>query len=179
MLTLQTVSFGSSAAIGISVVYTIDCYRPIAGEIVVSQVVFKCRLFLSPGRFSETSVLIDGCSSCHYFSHVILREPVGESGRLCRGVCRHGKLQFCHLGTVDSSVHLGQTDSCCHLQMAGDATRPLGRGPRDRRVGVSITLMMREQHQQPASEKKSCFFGSFYIRVFIHVPSLNLGMRIV
>ncbi|KAB5515124.1 putative MFS transporter [Coniochaeta sp. 2T2.1] len=34
-------SFGSSAAIGISVVYTIDCYRPIAGEIVVSQVVFK------------------------------------------------------------------------------------------------------------------------------------------
>ncbi|OKP06310.1 hypothetical protein PENSUB_6300 [Penicillium subrubescens] len=34
-------SFGSSAAIGITVVYTIDCYRPIAGEVVVSQVVFK------------------------------------------------------------------------------------------------------------------------------------------
>ncbi|BCS30614.1 uncharacterized protein APUU_80917S [Aspergillus puulaauensis] len=34
-------SFGSSAAIGISVVYTIDCYRPIAGEIVVAQVAFK------------------------------------------------------------------------------------------------------------------------------------------
>ncbi|KAJ5213044.1 hypothetical protein N7449_000213 [Penicillium cf. viridicatum] len=34
-------SFGSSAAIGISIVYTIDCYRPIAGEVVVSQVVFK------------------------------------------------------------------------------------------------------------------------------------------
>lgn len=36
-----TVSLGSSAAIGISVVYTIDCYRPIAGEVVVAQITFK------------------------------------------------------------------------------------------------------------------------------------------
>lgn len=43
-----TVSFGSSAAIGISVVYTIDSYRPIAGEVVVSQVVFKCKILQRP-----------------------------------------------------------------------------------------------------------------------------------
>jgi MFS family permease len=48
-----TVSFGSSAAIGISVVYTIDCYRPIAGEVVVSQVVFKCRLSVPSGEVSK------------------------------------------------------------------------------------------------------------------------------
>ena len=49
-----TVSFGSSASIGISVVYTIDCYRPIAGEVVVSQVVFKCKLFAHLVRSSKT-----------------------------------------------------------------------------------------------------------------------------
>lgn len=45
LLIFEIVSFGSSAAIGISVVYTIDSYRPIAGEVVVSQVAFKCMLF--------------------------------------------------------------------------------------------------------------------------------------
>ncbi|KAJ5392313.1 hypothetical protein N7509_007803 [Penicillium cosmopolitanum] len=34
-------SFGSSAAIGVTVTYTIDSYRAIAGEVVVSQVAFK------------------------------------------------------------------------------------------------------------------------------------------
>jgi hypothetical protein len=38
----KTVSFGSSAAIGVSVTYTIDSYRAIAGEVLVSQVAFKC-----------------------------------------------------------------------------------------------------------------------------------------
>lgn len=50
----NTVSFGSSAAIGISVVYTIDCYRPIAGEVVVSQVVFKCQLSAPPLSARDT-----------------------------------------------------------------------------------------------------------------------------
>lgn len=40
---VHTVSLGSSAAIGISVVYTVDCYRPIAGEVTVTQITFKCR----------------------------------------------------------------------------------------------------------------------------------------
>ena len=48
----STVSVGSSAAIGISVVYTIDCYRPIAGEVVVSQIVFKCKVSHFTGYFS-------------------------------------------------------------------------------------------------------------------------------
>lgn len=46
LLTFQSVSFGSSAAIGIGMGYTIDCYKPIAGEVVVSQVVFKCKLLI-------------------------------------------------------------------------------------------------------------------------------------
>jgi MFS family permease len=133
-----TVSFGSSAAIGISVVYTIDCYRPIAGEVVVSQVVFKCRLSAPSGRFSKTSLLTDGRSSCHHVPYVLLREPMGESGRLCRSVCDHGKLQFRHPGTLDPLIHLGQADPSCHFQMARDATCPLGCGQGDRRVGVSI-----------------------------------------
>ena len=40
---VHTVSLGSSAAIGISVVYTVDCYRPIAGEVTVTQITFKCK----------------------------------------------------------------------------------------------------------------------------------------
>jgi MFS family permease len=43
----KPVSFGSSAAIGVSVTYTIDSYRAIAGEVVVSQVAFKCMSPLS------------------------------------------------------------------------------------------------------------------------------------
>jgi MFS family permease len=51
------VSFGSSSTIGITVVYTIDCYRPIAGEVVVSQVVFKCRSSANLVRFPITLML--------------------------------------------------------------------------------------------------------------------------
>ncbi|KAH7378999.1 major facilitator superfamily domain-containing protein [Cadophora sp. MPI-SDFR-AT-0126] len=51
-LGLFVFSFGSSAAIGITVVYTIDCYRPIAGEVVVSQVIFKSRAFVAMASFS-------------------------------------------------------------------------------------------------------------------------------
>jgi hypothetical protein len=67
------VSFGSSAAIGISVVYTIDCYRPIAGEVVVSQVAFKCGLFARPLTILEPLVLTDERSSLHNIPHVLLR----------------------------------------------------------------------------------------------------------
>lgn len=103
----NTVSFGSSAAIGISVVYTIDCYRPIAGEVVVSQVVFKCRLSAHLMRPSETSMLTDGLSSLYHISHVLLREPMGGSRRICRSIWRHGSLQLCRPGFMDPSIHLG------------------------------------------------------------------------
>ncbi|OOQ90431.1 MFS transporter [Penicillium brasilianum] len=53
-------SFGSSAAIGITVVYTIDCYRPIAGEVVVSQVVFKSFITFLMSFYANPWVNRDG-----------------------------------------------------------------------------------------------------------------------
>ncbi|KAJ6105108.1 hypothetical protein N7523_010182 [Penicillium sp. IBT 18751x] len=53
-------SFGSSAAIGISVVYTIDCYRPIAGEVVVSQIVFKSFITFLMSFYANPWVERDG-----------------------------------------------------------------------------------------------------------------------
>ncbi len=37
-----TVDFSIVQATNISLVYTIDAYRPVAGEITVSQFAFKC-----------------------------------------------------------------------------------------------------------------------------------------
>ncbi|CZR69982.1 related to HOL1 protein (member of major facilitator superfamily) [Phialocephala subalpina] len=70
------VSFGSSAAIGISVVYTIDCYRPIAGEVVVSQVVFKSVITFLMSFYANPWVDRDGYAGAFAamasFSFVIL-----------------------------------------------------------------------------------------------------------
>jgi len=38
-----TVNFSIVQATNISLVYTIDAYRPVAGEITVSQFAFKCK----------------------------------------------------------------------------------------------------------------------------------------
>lgn len=72
-----SVSFGSSAAIGITVVYTIDCYRPIAGEVLVSQVVFKCKLFTHLSNPEKPQMLTNYLSSFYHISHVLLRESMG------------------------------------------------------------------------------------------------------
>ncbi|QKX60210.1 uncharacterized protein TRUGW13939_07353 [Talaromyces rugulosus] len=53
-------SFGSSATIGITVVYTIDCYRPISGEVVVSQVVFKSFITFLMSFYANPWVNRDG-----------------------------------------------------------------------------------------------------------------------
>ncbi|KAL4874498.1 MFS transporter [Aspergillus karnatakaensis] len=69
-------SFGSSAAIGISVVYTIDCYRPIAGEVVVSQVAYKSVITFLMSFYANPWVERDGYagafSAMAGFSFVIL-----------------------------------------------------------------------------------------------------------
>ncbi|KAJ6142440.1 hypothetical protein N7471_001893 [Penicillium samsonianum] len=69
-------SFGSSAAIGISVVYTIDCYRPIAGEVVVSQVVFKSFITFLMSFYANLWVDRDGYAGAFgamaAFSFVVL-----------------------------------------------------------------------------------------------------------
>ncbi|KAB5581287.1 major facilitator superfamily domain-containing protein [Coniochaeta sp. 2T2.1] len=69
-------SFGSSAAIGISVVYTIDCYRPIAGEIVVSQVAFKSFITFLMSFYANPWVAKDGYAGSFVamaaFSFVVL-----------------------------------------------------------------------------------------------------------
>ncbi|KAK0122024.1 hypothetical protein ONS95_010289 [Cadophora gregata] len=69
-------SFGSSAAIGITVVYTIDCYRPIAGEVVVSQVVFKSAITFLMSFYANPWVDRDGYAGAFAtmasFSFVIL-----------------------------------------------------------------------------------------------------------
>ncbi len=44
----KTVNFSIVQATNISLVYTIDAYRPVAGEITVSQFAFKCESQLSP-----------------------------------------------------------------------------------------------------------------------------------
>ncbi len=45
-----TVNFSIVQATNISLVYTIDAYRPVAGEITVSQFAFKCTSSLSSLR---------------------------------------------------------------------------------------------------------------------------------
>ncbi|KAH7377450.1 major facilitator superfamily domain-containing protein [Cadophora sp. MPI-SDFR-AT-0126] len=75
-LGLFVFSVGSSAAIGISVVYTIDCYRPIAGEIVVSQIVFKSAITFLMSFYANPWVDKDGYagafSTMAGFSFVVL-----------------------------------------------------------------------------------------------------------
>ncbi|KAL2849854.1 major facilitator superfamily domain-containing protein [Aspergillus pseudoustus] len=53
-------SLSSSAAIGISVVYTIDSYRPIAGEVVVSQVALKSIITFLMSFYANPWVEKDG-----------------------------------------------------------------------------------------------------------------------
>jgi hypothetical protein len=40
------VSFAIAQATNVTLVYTVDAYRPVAGEVVVSQLGFKCESFL-------------------------------------------------------------------------------------------------------------------------------------
>ncbi|KAF9885312.1 hypothetical protein FE257_013029 [Aspergillus nanangensis] len=55
-----SIAMVSSAAIGISIVYTIDCYRPIAGEVVVSQVAFKSIITFLMSFYANPWVYRDG-----------------------------------------------------------------------------------------------------------------------
>ncbi|CEL11552.1 hypothetical protein ASPCAL14653 [Aspergillus calidoustus] len=60
ILGLFLFSFGSSAAIGVSVTYTIDSYRAIAGEVVVSQVAFKSFITFLMSFYANSWVERDG-----------------------------------------------------------------------------------------------------------------------
>ncbi|KAK5686541.1 hypothetical protein LTS10_002661 [Elasticomyces elasticus] len=53
-------SFGSSASIGIGVVYTVDCYRPIAGEVVVAQIFYKSAITYLLGFYANPWMEKDG-----------------------------------------------------------------------------------------------------------------------
>ncbi|KAL3459716.1 MFS transporter [Aspergillus heterothallicus] len=53
-------SFGSSAAIGVSVTYTIDSYRAIAGEVIISQVAFKSVITFLMSFYANPWVERDG-----------------------------------------------------------------------------------------------------------------------
>lgn len=43
---MVSVSFAIAQGTNVSLVYTIDAYRPIAGEVVVTQLAFKCEYSL-------------------------------------------------------------------------------------------------------------------------------------
>jgi hypothetical protein len=52
------VSFAIVQATNVSLVYTIDAYRPVAGEVIVSQLGFKCKHILEfPGTYNRSMTL--------------------------------------------------------------------------------------------------------------------------
>lgn len=74
-LTRRAVNFSITQATNVSLVYTIDSYRPIAGEIVVTQLAFKSAFGFLLGFYTNPWVTEHGYSVAY-----------GEMAAICGGV---------------------------------------------------------------------------------------------
>src|ERR1700733_15041327 len=134
---LRPVSFAIVQATNVSLVYTIDAYRPVAGEVIVSQLGFKCKHILETprdlqlGHHANSSLFV----SCLRLLALLLYESVDCTGRLQSCFRSHGWHKRCDLDLVDSVLHLRETHSGSKFEMACDeGIDPLGSGQRGWRV---------------------------------------------
>lgn len=110
-------SFSVVQATNITLVYTIDVYRPIAGEITVTQHAFKCKWWLRPDLSFVFSRLCRNTQRLWDFSY---------PSTLTRGLKKLGikSLSVLWLASREDSFYFGFLSTC------GETTsgKPLGDG---------------------------------------------------
>lgn len=118
--------------------YVIDAYRPVAGEITLAVMGFKCEctagslLFTRSDLFSLTRLVV--FRSSVRLPLVVLHQHLGRAGRLRERFRRDGGDRNCRAGHVGAAVRLGEGDTTRVLEVADRFVRPLERGQGGRRV---------------------------------------------
>lgn len=85
-LGLGFLSFAIAQATNVTLVYVIDSYRPIAGETVVTQLGFKCKIL----RYSTLAIITKGTHSLFRLLALILHQPLDCKIRLSGWLWRDG-----------------------------------------------------------------------------------------
>ena len=124
MLTCHTVSIAIAQATNVSLVYVIDSYRPIAGETVVSQLAFKCKLVVFYPQYPHLTP-----DSLFRIFAVVLHQSLDRRLWLRQVIRYHGRYQCCSTFGMGSILHLGWPHSGRYTQMeAADQDHRLERG---------------------------------------------------
>lgn len=113
-----TVNFSIVQATNISLVYTIDAYRPVAGEITVSQFAFKCEFRLSSPAGTLPHLTDSVASNSRLrFPPLLLHQSLDRPGRICQGIWRNGGYLWRNHRALACVLLLWQPDQTCQLGM--------------------------------------------------------------
>ena len=119
---IDSVSFAIAQGTNVCLVYVIDGYRPVAGEVTLAVMGFKCKCAPS-ARFGieELTLLSSTLWLCPQFLHQPLDRPIWIPKRLRN---YGGHLGNCY-SDVGTAIHVGETASTCHMELVHCGSNPL------------------------------------------------------
>jgi len=131
----EVVNFAIAQGTNVCLVYVIDGYRPVAGEITLAVMGFKCKTsrFLSP-PLSPAYQQADIVPSIVRIPAVFLHQPVGGAVGLPKRLRLHGRDRHPGHSDVGAAVSIREADPAHHLALAHRVFHPLERRPRGWRV---------------------------------------------
>lgn len=137
---LSPVNFSIVQGTNVCLVYVIDAYRPVAGEVTLAVMGFKCKYRTHlpppcslPAPNPLRPVWINFCAEVSLtplsplrLPPLLLHEPMGRRVGLPERLRRHGGHICRHHNPLDPAVHMGQENPPRHLELAGRLFDPLG-----------------------------------------------------
>lgn len=135
MLTFA-VSFAIVQATNVTLVYTIDAYRPVAGEVVVTQLAFKGKS--KAQAFYSLSILTMLPGSCFWLSSVILHKSLDCKEWISRLIRSNGRYQCCYFDIVGAILFLWKANQTDYIQLGCDEVNPMERRSRSGRVDNKV-----------------------------------------
>lgn len=113
LLMREIVTFSIVQATNVSLVYTIDAYRPVAGEITVTQLAFKA-VSTEFMLFQLSSLSVVGLR----IPSLLLYKSMDRRSRLSEVFWRHGRNQRCCYAWSNTVLFLREENQACDLALA-------------------------------------------------------------
>jgi len=122
---LALLNFSIVQGTNVALVYVIDAYRPIVGEVTLTTMGFKCT-FPPPLLFSSArNIDTDECSGIR-LPPLLLHQPLDREIRILECLRSHGRNFGGSADHVGAAVHLGKEDQTCDVELVVHELRALG-----------------------------------------------------